>query len=475
MKLDALEDVLEEAGGSPVLCSYTFKSDAERIMKRFKKYKPVNLTNTPSKDTERIINDWNNGKVKLLIGHPACLHPSTEVLTEWNGWVKIVDVKKSDRVFDGVEFVNHDGCSYSGYKPVTDVFGITMTHDHKLLIDNEWVEADHVENSEKAKRKALYKYQGDDCRISSMLSMPYRVQDHSPECSQTQPTETNPLSALRSRSLSQPHRYTHSSDMVWNEGSRKRSTRQKLRRAWDHNVSRMGRFSDFLQRHARRVFGRTHHRAGRCEQTLLQRQLHMGNPIQTASEQTNESVCDIPRGEYTLSRVNTAIWRQQDNANHAVKSWDECRRSRAGRTRLPLREELRPEERIASGSEKAHVYDLVNCGPRHRFIIRNSDGEAFVSHNSMGHGVDGLQDSGSILVWFGLNWSLELYEQMNGRINRQGQQHPVSVIRILCRDTIDLAVADALERKTDDQEGLKSALQRYRDGVTTNDLEVNFF
>lgn len=94
---------------------------------------------------------------------------------------------------------------------------------------------------------------------------------------------------------------------------------------------------------------------------------------------------------------------------------------------------------------------------------------------SMGHGVDGLQDSGSILVWFGLNWSLELYEQMCGRINRQGQTKPVSIIRILCNDTVDLAVADALERKEDDQEGLKRALQRYRDGVTDNNLTVNFY
>jgi SNF2 family DNA or RNA helicase len=94
---------------------------------------------------------------------------------------------------------------------------------------------------------------------------------------------------------------------------------------------------------------------------------------------------------------------------------------------------------------------------------------------SMGHGVDGLQDSGSILAWFGLNWSLELYEQMCGRLNRQGQKRPVSIIRILCNDTVDLAVADAIERKTDNQEGLKAALQRYRDGVTTNELETNFF
>lgn len=106
----------------------------------------------------------------------------------------------------------------------------------------------------------------------------------------------------------------------------------------------------------------------------------------------------------------------------------------------------------------------------------NSGGiKLLIGHpGSMGHGVDGLQDSGSILVWFGLNWSLELYEQMCGRLNRQGQKHSVSFIRILCRDTVDLAVADALERKTDDQEGLKAALQRYREGVTTNELEVSF-
>ena len=94
---------------------------------------------------------------------------------------------------------------------------------------------------------------------------------------------------------------------------------------------------------------------------------------------------------------------------------------------------------------------------------------------SMGHGVDGLQDSGSIIVWFGLNWSLELYLQMVARLDRQGQTKPVSVIRILCNDTVDLAVADALERKDDDQEGLKSAIDRYRKGITTNDLTPNFY
>lgn len=89
---------------------------------------------------------------------------------------------------------------------------------------------------------------------------------------------------------------------------------------------------------------------------------------------------------------------------------------------------------------------------------------------SMGHGIDGLQDSGSIVVWFGLNWSLELYLQLNGRIDRNGQTRPVSIIRILCNDTLDLAVADAIMRKADDEAGLKESIARYREGKASVEL-----
>jgi len=89
---------------------------------------------------------------------------------------------------------------------------------------------------------------------------------------------------------------------------------------------------------------------------------------------------------------------------------------------------------------------------------------------SMGHGIDGLQDSGSIIVWFGLNWSLELYLQMNGRLDRNGQSNPVSIIRILVNDSLDMAVADAIMRKADDEKGLKDSIQRYRDGQASAEL-----
>lgn len=105
----------------------------------------------------------------------------------------------------------------------------------------------------------------------------------------------------------------------------------------------------------------------------------------------------------------------------------------------------------------------------------NGDIKLMIGHPaSMGHGIDGLQQSGHIIVWFGLNWSLELYYQMNARIDRNGQTQPVSLIRILANDTLDLAVADALQRKSDDEQSLKDAIGRYREGITTNELKLSF-
>lgn len=104
----------------------------------------------------------------------------------------------------------------------------------------------------------------------------------------------------------------------------------------------------------------------------------------------------------------------------------------------------------------------MDCGPRHRFLIRNAAGEVFVSHNSMGHGVDGLQKRGHIVCWFGLTWSLDLYEQMNARIRRQGQGVPVICHRIMIKDTLDQAQALALGDKATTQEGLRKAVKDYR-------------
>lgn len=73
VKLKALESILEEAGGSPVLVAYTFKPDAERIMKVLKRFHPVNLTETKPQDLPFVLNNIKRGDHGLIIGHPASI------------------------------------------------------------------------------------------------------------------------------------------------------------------------------------------------------------------------------------------------------------------------------------------------------------------------------------------------------------------------------------------------------------------
>ncbi len=81
---------------------------------------------------------------------------------------------------------------------------------------------------------------------------------------------------------------------------------------------------------------------------------------------------------------------------------------------------------------------------------------------SMGHGIDGLQKRGHIIVWYGLNWSLDLYDQMNARLRRQGQGAPVICHRLMVLDTLDQAQAMALDEKAQTQAGLRNAVKQYR-------------
>ena len=77
---------------------------------------------------------------------------------------------------------------------------------------------------------------------------------------------------------------------------------------------------------------------------------------------------------------------------------------------------------------------------------------------SAGHGLN-LQFGGSILVWFGLTWSLELYQQTNARLYRQGQKDTVVIHHIVAVGTIDEKVMQALERKDKTQAALIEAVK----------------
>ncbi len=77
---------------------------------------------------------------------------------------------------------------------------------------------------------------------------------------------------------------------------------------------------------------------------------------------------------------------------------------------------------------------------------------------SAGHGLN-AQFGGSAIIWFGLNWSLELYQQFNKRIHRQGQTKPVRIIHLVMKGGIDERVLKALESKAKDQDELIAYLK----------------
>lgn len=78
---------------------------------------------------------------------------------------------------------------------------------------------------------------------------------------------------------------------------------------------------------------------------------------------------------------------------------------------------------------------------------------------SIGHGLN-LQDGGHIIIWFGLTWSLELYQQANERLNRPGQKHVCRVYHLILKGTHDERVLKALSNKDKGQAAAIEALRQ---------------
>jgi len=86
----------------------------------------------------------------------------------------------------------------------------------------------------------------------------------------------------------------------------------------------------------------------------------------------------------------------------------------------------------------------------------------FVHPQSVGHGLN-LQAGGNNLVWFSLTWDLELYDQLNGRLDRQGQTKPVFIHHLVIRETIEEKVLQTLGDKSVTQADLLNAMKHSHD------------
>lgn len=186
-------------------------------------------------------------------------------------------------------------------------------------------------------------------------------------------------------------------------------------------------------------------------------------------EMKKNLICEIKDGEITVSNAGSLSNKLSQFANGAVYD-DEQNIVEIHSRKLDALEDI-----IESMNGKPllvaywYKHDLQRI--KKRFNVREiktgkdiadwNNGKisvALIHPASAGHGLN-LQQGGSTIVWFGLTWSLELYQQTNGRLYRQGQKNTVVIQHIVTKGSIDEQILKALERKNKTQEDLIEAVK----------------
>lgn len=192
-------------------------------------------------------------------------------------------------------------------------------------------------------------------------------------------------------------------------------------------------------------------------------------------ELKEELVLELPDGDVTASNAGSLSNKLSQMANGAIYSDD--------RDILPIHDRkldaLEDIIEAANGKPVLVAYwfkhDLARISDRLKklhipfstmdkadSIARWQRGElpvGLIHPASAGHGLN-LQSGGSTLIWFGLTWSLELYQQTNARLWRQGQQSETVVIQhIITAGTIDRKIMSALQKKEETQNALIDAVK----------------
>lgn len=313
------------------------------------------------------------GEVKTYGGKifENCLSRGTLVLTS-TGWVPIIDVTVGMRVWDGEEWVSHEGCIYRGNRTTITTFGVRMTPDHKVLTTEGWRCASSCEGHHRA-----------NCGLPDGYPVPRQ--------------RRSTIALGRGMSVWQDPRYgrqrlyqvgeAREHQFMWlHEGCNDQRAQHKtrnvtasalrrvaqharsvciafascmgeLRRAGDQGLRTLARgVQQLLVGHGSLVFARTDAGAQGQQPGLLSNELRMGDTLRAGPQHPEESTSthpcrhdDVQGGCRTLRR----------EVHHAA---------------------LATGQPLANGESVESVFDLINCGPRHRFVVWG-DGAPLIVHN----------------------------------------------------------------------------------------------
>lgn len=316
----------------------------------------------------------------------CCLRYDTNVLTR-RGWVEIQCVQRDDLVWDGLEWVSHDGAILMGHKPTIQCGGVHMTEDHLVLSSAGWVTAKEFNDGNASKRLEWAEVRLPDsggqgwklggCQQESPMVVPVPVWGASGSGESVSESKA-PIAAAKLRVSPWESDPQYVSDTTLPDMGQYAETLRgqkgqglgELRGAWHNGVRLLARFvRGILGRHEGWLHQRVDFGQSRQQWALFPTKLPMGD-TRTAGQQPTFKYC----GEHTVG-VN-----------------DDVRGSKSLRDQASDVVCQGGSVRLAPGESPDYpgVYDIINCGPRNRFVVRGEDGAPRIVHNcGVAYGPDG--------------------------------------------------------------------------------------
>lgn len=300
-----------------------------------------------------------------------CIAEGTDVLTD-RGWVAIENVTESDRVHDGVEFVAHGGTIAKSVQPCVSIDGVYMTSDHEVLTNEGWKAASqnpepyrpdlrHVDGLEPRTQRwkeaplaiclpvrelvregRNRSYQGSEARGNSQLWMRNKATDLNCEYNaRHEQASSVRRMAVYAGSLSVA--YASSMGKLWGSGYRRmRSVAGKVRA--------------FLGRYGANICAGVGFGPYRQRRPLLAGEL----PVEYSSHQYDEQA--------------------QHRASCGRSGTEPTNRYRTHDAVLPPSDGMAHRPANAETQSEKQVFDILNAGPRTRFVVRGAAGP-FIVHN----------------------------------------------------------------------------------------------
>lgn len=301
-----------------------------------------------------------------------CIAQGTPVLTN-RGWIAIESVLPSDLIWDGEEWVTHDGCVYKGKQVVLPTYGVLMTPDHLVLTVEGWKDASSCEGLDRASCGLPdgYTVSGigrQEIDMGSRVRVRQDDLDAGNRAGEAEEPGDNFLLRLHEESHhieARPFTRHERSSCLWsmegNEQSMPPSDTpcvEKLWGAWNQSMRRMGRrLRSFLAGHGSHLFIRSNSRTHQQHGPLSSWQLPVGE-LQSSGKQSAQQ----PSNTYP-SRTSNIV-----PGAPSIQ-------------RMPFYFGLATETGLADRKSTRPVYDLVNCGSRNRFVVRGEGGQLVIVHN----------------------------------------------------------------------------------------------